>query len=96
MFAAHPVQPDPTLADELLRAGLRVHAIGDCQASKSALLRVPFWPQPASPSPSETPKQRTDKMTSQPSNDYVEILNLIYRYPELIDGGDFEGIGLLR
>lgn len=24
---------------------------------------------------------------------YIEILNLIYRYPELIDGGDFAGIG---
>jgi ketosteroid isomerase-like protein len=32
---------------------------------------------------------------SQAPNDYVEILNLIYRYPELIDAGDFEGIGRL-
>jgi len=24
---------------------------------------------------------------------YVEILNLVHRYPELIDGGDFAGIG---
>jgi SnoaL-like domain len=29
------------------------------------------------------------------SNSYVEILNLVYRYPELIDGGDFQGIGEL-
>jgi hypothetical protein len=28
---------------------------------------------------------------SKAPNDYVEILNLIYRYPELIDAGDFEG-----
>lgn len=28
---------------------------------------------------------------------YVEILNLVHRYPELIDSGDFEGVGdLLR
>jgi len=27
------------------------------------------------------------------STSYIEILNLIYRYPELIDGGDFAGIG---
>lgn len=26
---------------------------------------------------------------------YVAILNLVYRYPELIDSGDFEGIGRL-
>lgn len=26
---------------------------------------------------------------------YIEILNLIYRYPELIDGGDFAGVGEL-
>jgi hypothetical protein len=26
---------------------------------------------------------------------YVAVLNLVYRYPELIDGGDFEGIGRL-
>jgi hypothetical protein len=26
---------------------------------------------------------------------YVAVLNLVYRYPELIDGGDFEGIGQL-
>jgi hypothetical protein len=26
---------------------------------------------------------------------YVEILNLVHRYPELIDGGDFAGIGEL-
>jgi hypothetical protein len=26
---------------------------------------------------------------------YVAIVNLVYRYPELIDGGDFEGIGRL-
>jgi hypothetical protein len=27
------------------------------------------------------------------TDSYREILNLVYRYPELIDGGDFEGIG---
>lgn len=27
------------------------------------------------------------------SSSYMEVLNLLYRYPELIDGGDFEGIG---
>ena len=26
---------------------------------------------------------------------YVAVLNLVYRYPELIDSGDFEGIGQL-
>lgn len=26
---------------------------------------------------------------------YIEILNLIYSYPELIDGGDFAGVGEL-
>lgn len=26
---------------------------------------------------------------------YIEILNLVYSYPELIDGGDFAGIGAL-
>ena len=26
---------------------------------------------------------------------YVAVLNLVYRYPELIDSGDFEGIGRL-
>ena len=29
------------------------------------------------------------------SEDYVAVLNLVYRYPELIDSGDFEGIGRL-
>jgi hypothetical protein len=29
------------------------------------------------------------------SDDYVAVLNLVYRYPELIDSGDFEGIGHL-
>jgi hypothetical protein len=26
---------------------------------------------------------------------YIEILNLVHRYPELIDGGDFAGVGEL-
>jgi hypothetical protein len=26
---------------------------------------------------------------------YVAVLNLVYRYPELVDAGDFEGIGSL-
>lgn len=26
---------------------------------------------------------------------YIEILNLVHRYPELIDGGDFAGVGHL-
>lgn len=31
------------------------------------------------------------------ADSYREILNLVYRYPELIDGGDFEGVAdLLR
>jgi hypothetical protein len=29
------------------------------------------------------------------SEAYVAVLNLVYRYPELIDGGDFAGIGEL-
>src|SRR5438034_199164 len=29
------------------------------------------------------------------SEAYVSVLNLVYRYPELIDSGDFEGIGRL-
>ena len=29
---------------------------------------------------------------SKAPNDCAEILNLVYRYPELIDAGDFEGL----
>ena len=29
------------------------------------------------------------------SESYVAVLNLVYRYPELIDSGDFDGIGRL-
>jgi hypothetical protein len=34
-------------------------------------------------------------MVSQSVDDYMQILNLVYQYPELIDAGDFEGIGRL-
>ena len=34
-------------------------------------------------------------MVSGLTDSYIEILNLIYRYPELIDAGDFAGIGEL-
>ena len=26
---------------------------------------------------------------------YIEIMNLVYTYPERIDAGDFEGVGAL-
>ncbi len=32
---------------------------------------------------------------SEISASYIEILNLIYSYPELLDGGDFAGVGEL-
>jgi SnoaL-like domain len=32
-------------------------------------------------------------LVSEITASYVEILNLIYRYPELVDAGDFAGIG---
>jgi hypothetical protein len=32
-------------------------------------------------------------VVSEVTSSYVEILNLIYRYPELIDAGDFAGVG---
>jgi hypothetical protein len=34
-------------------------------------------------------------VVSEVTTSYVEILNLIYSYPELIDAGDFAGIGVL-
>jgi hypothetical protein len=32
-------------------------------------------------------------VVSEVTTSYIEILNLIYRYPELIDAGDYAGIG---